>query len=106
MFDTLEGMLTPAVHELIEWEVAAAYAHGYSAALREIAEAYAELDSAWRPVGRHALEQRVAARLAEMERCARALRAELDRHGTGDWPPVAATGSRTPPPAAQRSARC
>jgi uncharacterized protein YukE len=84
-------MLTPAVHELIEWEIAAAYAHGYSAALREIAEAYAELGAAWRPVGHRAYEDAVAHRVAEMERCARALRAELDRQDSGDWPPVRAT---------------
>ena|SRR5437016_12616263 len=88
--------LTAAMHELIEWEVAAAYAHGYRAALLDIAEGRAELDAAWRPIAHATYERRVAERLTEMEHCARRLRAELDRHAgrprTDDWPPVAVPG--------------
>jgi hypothetical protein len=86
------------VHRLIEWELAMAYAHGYRAALRDIAEGHAELDAAWRPVGRRAHEERVAERVAEMERCARRVRAELGRarrrRHNADWPPVATPGRR------------
>jgi hypothetical protein len=86
------------VHRLIEWEVAVAYTHGYRAALRDVAEGHAELDASWRPVGRRAHDQRIAARIAEMERCARRVRAELvrarRRNRDTEWPPVATPGRR------------
>jgi len=88
--------LPDAVHELIEWEVAVAYQQGYRAALADVAAAHAELDEAWRPVGRRRYADRVAQRLADMERYARRLRADLDAraHPDGDWPPVAVAGTR------------
>ena len=67
------------LHELIEWELAVAYHQGYRAALADVAAGQAELDAAWRPVGRRGHERAVAERVAEMRRCARRLRAELDR---------------------------
>lgn len=88
--------LPDAVHELIEWELAVAYRQGYLAALSDVAAGHAELDAAWRPVGRRTYEQRVAERIAAMERYARRLRADLDaREPDGDWPPVAVPGRRT-----------
>jgi uncharacterized protein YukE len=85
-----------AVHELVEWEIAVAYDQGYQAALADIAAGHAELSAAWRPAGRRRYEQKVAERIAEMRRCARALRSELDRradrHRDADWPPVAVPG--------------
>src|SRR5262249_13205861 len=66
------------------------------AALADIAAGHAELSAAWRPAGRRRYEQKVAARIAEMRRCARALRSELDsradRHRDADRPPVAVPG--------------
>jgi hypothetical protein len=88
-----------AVHELVEWEIAIAYHEGYRAALEDVAAGHAELDAAWQPIGRRRYEQKVADRIAEMQRCARRLRAELDRRGrTGagvPWPPVAVPGRPT-----------
>jgi hypothetical protein len=89
-----DGTLPEALHELIEWEIEVAYHQGYQAALADVAARQAELDAAWRPVGRRRHARAVAARVAEMEQHARQLRAELDRdtsHGDGDrsWPPVA-----------------
>ena len=80
--------LPDALHELIEWELAVAYHQGYQAALRDIAERRAELDARWRAPARRAYEQAVADRIAEMERQAAALRADLAAHSTGDvpWP--------------------
>jgi hypothetical protein len=98
-------VLPERVHELIEWELAVAYHQGYQAALADVAARRAELDAAWRPVGRRGYECAVADRIAEMERHADRLRAELDhRHavragdaardatesGGQNWPPVAA----------------
>jgi hypothetical protein len=89
-------VLPDAVHELIEWEIQVAYHQGYQAALADIATRQAELDAAWRPAGRLAHARAVAARIAEMERHARRLRAELDRRGPAgadpSWPPVAGRG--------------
>jgi hypothetical protein len=88
--------IPPEVHRLVEWEVAVAYAHGYQAALRDIAAGHVELDESWHPAGRREHERRVAERLAEMERCARRIRSELGRvrRQRGDWPPVAVPGRR------------
>jgi hypothetical protein len=88
-----------AVHELIEWEVAAAYEHGYRAAVADIAAGHTELEAAWRPVGRRRHDERVAERIAEMRNHARRLRAELARTcppggADRDWPPVAVPGRR------------
>ena len=46
------AQLPDAVHEQVEWELAVAYQQGYRAALADVAAAHAELDEAWRPVGR------------------------------------------------------
>jgi hypothetical protein len=86
-----------AVHELIEWELAVAYAHGYQAAVADIAAGHTELDVAWRPIGRRRHDELVAERIAEMRSHARRLRADLDRSGPPgdgdrDWPPVAMPG--------------
>lgn len=82
------------LHDYIDWLTEAVYAMGYRAALHDIATRHAELDAAWRPVGRASYEERVAARIADAERCAEQLRAELDRRAdaTVDWPPVAVPG--------------
>ncbi|HEV7898181.1 MAG TPA: hypothetical protein VGP31_10095 [Planosporangium sp.] len=97
-----------AVHELVEWEIEVAYHQGYRAALADVAAGHAELEARWRPVGRLRYECQVAARLAEMQRHAQRLRAELDRAarpvraarpGRGarpaDWPEVAVPGLPT-----------
>jgi hypothetical protein len=63
-------ILPDAVHELIEWELAVAYA-----AVRDIAAARAELDATWHAIGQQTYEQRVAARVAEMK-----------RNAIGEWP--------------------
>ncbi len=85
-----------AVHDLVEWEIAVAYHQGYRAALADIAARHAELSAAWQPIGWRRHEQKVAERIAEMRRCARALRSELDsradRRRDADWPPVAVPG--------------
>jgi hypothetical protein len=91
-----------AVHELIEWELAVAYEHGYRAAVADIAAGHTELDASWRPVGRRRHDERVAERIAEMRSHARRLRAELDRayprgDGDRDWPPVAVPGRAVVP---------
>jgi hypothetical protein len=81
--------LPDALHELIEWELAVAFDQGYQAAVADLARARAELDDAWRPVGRADHERAVAARIAEMERHAAALRAELATHAANPplpWP--------------------
>jgi hypothetical protein len=96
--DPLDRVLPETVHELVEWELAVAYHQGYQAALADVAARRAELDAAWRPVGRRGYERAVAERIAEMERHAERLRAELDHRravraggATGPaWPPVAA----------------
>lgn len=78
--------LPDALHELIEWELAVAYHQGYQAALADVAARRAELDVAWRPVGHRAYERAVADRVAEMERHARELRAELRSARGSDTP--------------------
>jgi|tagenome__1003787_1003787.scaffolds.fasta_scaffold19182184_2 hypothetical protein len=81
--------LPDALHELIEWELAVAYHQGYQAALADVAARRAELDARWRAPGRRAHEQAVAERIAEMERHAAELRAELTAAGPADplpWP--------------------
>jgi hypothetical protein len=80
------------LHDYLDWLTEAVYEMGYRDALHDIATRQAELDAAWRPVGRASYEQRVAARIAEAERHARQLRVELDRRtdATMEWPPVAA----------------
>src|SRR5690349_3859300 len=85
-----------AVHDLIDWLVDVAYEQGYQAAAQDIATRHAELDAAWKPVGRRSYREQVADRMAAMARSARMLRGELDRHcpsGRGrDWPAVAQPG--------------
>ncbi|HKT00779.1 MAG TPA: hypothetical protein VJT31_14710 [Rugosimonospora sp.] len=103
------------VHDLIDWLTEVAFHQGYQAALHDIATRHAELDEAWKPIGRRSHEQQVAARIAEMEQHAQQRRARLDRAarradrphrgrrdhvaGSDDWPPVATPG-HPPPPAA------
>jgi uncharacterized protein YukE len=82
--------LPRSVHDQIEWEVLVAYQDGYRAALADVAAELAELDARWRAVGARRYEQRVAARIAEMERQARRVEAELNDLRAGrpstDWP--------------------
>jgi hypothetical protein len=89
------------VHDQIEWEVSVAYQDGYRAALADVAAQLVELDARWRAIGARRYEQRVAARIAEMERQAGQLRAELDRlrsrDPAADWPPVAGALTRRRP---------
>jgi hypothetical protein len=85
--------LVDPVHELVEWEIAVAYQHGYLAALADVAAGRAELDAMWRPVGRRGYERQVAERIAEMERYAGRLRRDLDRlEPDPGWPAVAVPG--------------
>jgi hypothetical protein len=80
-------------HEQIEWEIVAAFHDGYRAALDDIAARHAELAATWRPVGRQRYRDKVADRVAEMERLAGRLRGELDRRAADpDWPAVAVPG--------------
>jgi hypothetical protein len=85
------------VHRHLNWLTAAVYEIGYRAAIRDLAARHAELDAAWRPIGRRSYQQQIAARVAEMEGHARRVRAELDRRAAqapaADWPPVAEPGA-------------
>lgn len=74
--------LPDALHELIEYEVACAYADGWRAALEAVAAGQVEVGEAWREVGRRGYAQRVAERLALFERCAADGHA---RYGTRPW---------------------
>jgi hypothetical protein len=82
--------LPRSVHDQIEWEILVAYQDGYRAALADVAAELAELDARWRAVGTRGYEQRVAARIAEMECQARRVEAELSRlrarQPAVDWP--------------------
>jgi len=65
--------------EFIDWLWDDAYAAGQLAERHRIAEAYAELEAAWRPVGRKSHAQRVAERVAEMEQHAARMAERLGR---------------------------
>lgn len=58
------------VHELVEYEVACAYANGYAdgyaRALVDVAERADALDVTWRPIERRTSEQVLAARTASL----------------------------------------
>jgi hypothetical protein len=93
--------LPAAVHEYIDWLTDAVHAMGYQAAVQDIAARHAELDAAWRPIGRSSYEQAVADRVATMEHSARRFRTEIDRrHGNSraaaNWPRVADITGRRP----------
>jgi hypothetical protein len=75
----VDTRLPPAWHEQTERELDAAHAAGYRQALADIAAGHVEIGDAWRPIGRASQAQRVAARIAEFEECARRVAAEMGR---------------------------
>jgi hypothetical protein len=56
------------MHEVVEYEVACAYADGYHQALVDVAERSDALDASWRPRQRRDPEQVIRERVAEMRR--------------------------------------
>lgn len=68
-----------ALHELVEYEVAAAYDAGYQQCLIDTAARGYELDDAWKLVARKTADQWLAERLAEMERWAAQLAEKMGR---------------------------
>jgi len=85
------GTIPEELHEYLDWLTDAVYAMGCRDALHDIATRQAELDAAWRPVGRASYEATFATRNAHAEQRARQLRGELNRRtdATLDWPPAA-----------------
>ena len=96
--------LPDAVHDQVEWETAVAFdlgfQHGYQAALADVAARHTELDDTWKPIGRLALDQQIARRIADMETAAARFQELAERrHGRGhnpscSWPPIARPGGR------------
>ena len=74
-----------ALHDLIDYEVACAYANGYQAALRDVATQQVELGEAWQPIGRRGHEERVAERIRRMEQSAAELNAQMNRQTKEGW---------------------
>lgn len=79
--DVTSRGLPDAVHDLIEYETACAYADGWRAALEAVAAGQVELDETWHETGRRGYEQRVAERLSLFERCAARLAEQMGRPG-------------------------
>jgi len=76
------------LHQYLDRLTEAMYEMGYRDALHDIATRQAELDAAWRPIGRASYEEKVAARIAESQRRAEQVRAELNRRPVAivEWP--------------------